>query len=238
MIWTIITCIATLISMVAYILTALYIRAELRGLEKDRYLTVTNGLFSIWQSSEFMEAQLWLLHSLQEKSWEEFVKSHRGDFGEMAFHRVGSFYDRVGTLVRLNLINTEEMLSTLGGHAIAVWNKIAPLVQEARRIENSVLFNDFEALLPACHECYVPKLGRAGDVNPFSLTQPMQKADLKATRRRLDRGEPMTLLDVRWPAQVEEDPRRLPGAMVIPPDLLETRYNELPPGRDVVVYCA
>ena len=98
MIWTILTCLATIISMVAYIITALYIRAELNGLEKDRYLTVTSQLFTTWQSREFMEAQLWLLHRLQETTWEGFVAAHRADTGEMAFHQVGAFYDRVGTL--------------------------------------------------------------------------------------------------------------------------------------------
>src|SRR5579863_1079123 len=100
MIWNIITAIATLVSMVAYIVTLLYIRAELKGLEKDRYLTVTNELYSIWQSKEFMDAQLWLIHKMKETTWEEFVAVHRGDVGEQAFHRVGSFYDRVGTLTR------------------------------------------------------------------------------------------------------------------------------------------
>src|SRR5262249_5877365 len=112
--------------MVAFILTALYIRAELKALEKDRYLAVTNQLFAIWQTSEFMDAQLWLLHRLKEQTWPEFIKAHRADKGETAFHRVGSFYDRVGTLVRLGLINEQEILATVGAHAVAVWQKIQP----------------------------------------------------------------------------------------------------------------
>src|SRR5690348_12917254 len=80
MIWTILNAIATLISMVAFVVTALYIRAELKGLEKDRYLNVTGEIFAIWQSKEFMEAQLWLLHKLQATTWQEFVEAHRGDF--------------------------------------------------------------------------------------------------------------------------------------------------------------
>src|SRR5579862_1613833 len=159
MIWNILTAIATLVSMVAYIVTARYIHDELKGLEKDRYLNVTSELFSVWHTIEFMQAQLWLLHRMQETDWHGFVAAHRADDGEVAFHRVGAFYDRVGTLVRLGLINEQEILPIIGGWAISVWQKIAPLVEEARRIENSTLFSDFERMLPSCYECYVPSLG-------------------------------------------------------------------------------
>jgi hypothetical protein len=48
------------------------------------------------------------------------------------------------------------VLDTVAGLAIAVWQKIGPLVLEARLIENSTLFQDYERMLPRCYECYVP----------------------------------------------------------------------------------
>src|SRR5579862_4939730 len=113
-VWTIITGVTAIVSMIAYIVTALFIRAELKAAEKDRFLSVTSELFSIWQDPEFMRAQFWLLYTMEETTWEDFIANHRGDVGEMNFHRVGSFYDRIGTLVRLKLINEEEILSTVG----------------------------------------------------------------------------------------------------------------------------
>lgn len=258
MIWSIITAVATLVSMFAYIVTVFYVRSELKGLEKDRYITVTSELFSIWQSRDFMDAQLWLLHQLDVATWEEFVAKHRADVGEIAFHRVGSFYDRVGTLVRMQLIDEKEILSTMGGYAIAVWQKIEPLVREARRIENSVLFNGFEGLLPACHECYVPSLGREGAVRPFELTQDpdrhaskvnplrfgaVQRSEVKKVavgtlKALLDKGAAVTVLDVRQAKQIAQDPRRLPHAIYIPPTEIAERYPEIPVDREIVVYCA
>lgn len=238
MIWDALTAISSTISMIAFILTAVYIRAQLRGLDKDRYLAISNELFTTWQSREFMEAQLWLLHRLGAMSWPEFIAAHRGDVGEVAFHRVGSFYDRVGTLVRLGLIDDREILSTIGGYAIAVWNKIEPLVREARRIENSTLFDDFERLLPSCHECYVPTLERGGRVNPFSIIQPDEKISLQELKRQLDAGKSLTILDVRAPSQVTEDRRTLPQARLLPLDQVESHSSELPTDREVVVYCA
>src|SRR5438270_3638582 len=210
MIWSIITAIAGVISTIAFVLTALYVRAELKQMDRSRFLQVTSDLFATWQSREFMDAQLWLLHRLQETTWEEFVEKHRGDAGEAAFHRVGSFYDRVGTLVRLGFVDEKEILSTIGAYAIAVWQKIEPLVREARRIENSVLFDDFERLLPACYECYVPALGEGGRVEPFKADHMPPLVTVQALHKKLASDNPPFLLDVRQPKHIELDPRKLP----------------------------
>src|SRR5438270_13765622 len=238
MIWSIITAIAGVISTIAFVLTALYVRAELKQMDRSRFLQVTSDLFATWQSREFMDAQLWLLHRLQETTWEEFVEKHRGDSGEAAFHRVGSFYDRVGTLVRLRFVDEKEILSTIGAYAIAVWQKIEPLVREARRIENSVLFDDFEKLLPACYECYVPALGEGAFVQPFGFGKEAPKITPKTLKKKIDAGESLYILDVRQPDHFKEDPRVISGAVHMPPDDVEKRYTEIPPNREIAVYCA
>jgi hypothetical protein len=262
--WNAITAISSVISMIAFIATAVFVAAELKDLGKSRYLQITSELYATWQSREFMDAQLWLMHRLEETTWEVFIAAHRADFGEQAFHRVGSFYDRVGTLVRNGLIDEREILSTIGAYAIAVWQKIEPLVREARRIENSVLFDDFERLLPACYECYVPNLKSPEQMTPFSIpgrgsavplaasvsagTRPVSSAarrsgrasrqiSVQALRKRLDRGEPVTILDVRQREAVMADPRRLPGAVVMRPDEVNERWSELPREKEVVAYC-
>lgn len=237
-IWTIITGVAAVVSSLVYIITALFVRAQLKAIEKDRFLNVTSELFSIWQDPEFMRSQMWLLYTLEEKTWEEFIAKHRADEGEIHFHRVGSFYDRIGTLVRLRLINEEEILSTVGGYAIAVWQKIEPFVKEARRIENSVLFDDFEAMLPACYECYVPALGENAYVKPFSVDQAPPLISVGTLKKKLASDHPPILLDVRTAHHVEADPRKLPGAIVIPPGEVGDRIAELPPEREIAVYCA
>jgi hypothetical protein len=243
--WDAVTAIASVISMVAFVLTALYIRGELKAIEQDRYLAVTNQLFEIWETKEFMDAQLWLLHRLEQNTWQEFVQAHRADTGEAAFHRVGSFYDRVGTLVRLGFVNDKEILSTIGGHAIAVWRKIEPLVREARSMEHSTLFSDFERLLPSCYECYLPTLQPGTQPKPASPT-PASPAPSPALpritpaelQRRLQQGDQVILLDVRPAVQVTREPRTLPHAIVMPPDNVQDHYTELPTNQELVVYCA
>lgn len=242
MFWNALNAIASTISMVAFVLTAVFVRAQLKALEKDRFLTITNDLFMVWQSSEFMKAQLWLMHTMRQSTWSDFVESHRADDGEQAFHKVGSFYDRLGALVSQGLIRKEQILPTVGGHAIAVWQRIEPLVREARRIENSTLFANFEALLPACHECYVPALAGRGGVNPFAIVQPASEVVAKLSPKdlsaRLRSADPPTVLDLRYSSQIEADPRTLPGALMMPAAEVEERLGEIPRERDVVASCA
>lgn len=235
--WNAVMGIASVVSMLAVVATAIFVLGELKAQEKSRYLQVTSELYHTWQSPEFMNAQLWLMHRLEEATWDAFVTAHRADYGEQAFHRVGSYYDRVGTLIRLRLIDEREILSTIGAYAIAVWQKIEPLVREARRIENSVLFDDFERMLPGCYECYVPTLQTRERLTPFGLSGEVPKASVQALRRWLSRGEPVTLLDVRQREAAAADPRRLPGAIAMPPDDVAERWSELPPDRRVVAYC-
>jgi hypothetical protein len=236
--WNALTAIASFISMLAIVASAIFVAGQLKQAEKNRYLQVTSELYSTWQSREFMDAQLWLMHRLNETTWEAFIDAHRAEYGEQAFHRVGSFYDRVGTLVRMGLIDEREIISTIGAYAIAVWRKIEPLVREARQLENSVLFDDFEKLLPSCYECYVPNLQVSQAVTPFSLPLEPPRTSIQALKKRLDRGDPVTILDVRQQNAFEADPRRLPGAVVMRPDDVAQRWSELPPERDVVAYCA
>jgi hypothetical protein len=229
--------IASVVSMLAVVATAIGVAVELKAQEKSRYLQVTSELYTTWASREFMDAQLWLMHRLEEATWEAFIAAHRADYGEQAFHRVGSYYDRVGTLIRMRLIDDQEILSTIGAYAIAVWKKIEPLVREARQIENSVLFDDFEQMLPSCYECYVPNLQVRETLTPFALPHDSPQTSIQALRKRLDRGEPVTVLDVRQRESAAADPRRLPGAVVMQPDSVADRWSELPKEKDVVAYC-
>jgi len=157
--WPVAAAIATVISTVAFAASAIVVVVQLRQAARERYFSVTAHLFEIWQSPEFQHDQLFLLHKLPSHNWEDFCALGRGEHPERAIHRVGGFYDRVGNLVRHNLIHKEDILPTIGGYAVAVWYRIEPLVKELRIRENAVLFQNYESLLPECHECYAPGIG-------------------------------------------------------------------------------
>jgi len=154
--WQVAAAIATVVSTLAFIASAIVVVLQLRQAARERYFSITAHLFEIWQSSDFQHDQLFLLHMLNCATWGEFCRLGRGERAEVAIHRVGGYYDRVGNLVRHNLIDKQDMLPTIGGYAVAVWHRIEPLVKELRLRENALLFENYEALLPECHECYAP----------------------------------------------------------------------------------
>ena len=168
--WEVAAAIATIISTVAFIASAIVVILQLRQAAHERYFSITAHLFEIWQSPEFQHDQLFLLHVLSCTTWKEFCALGRGERAERALHRVGGYYDRVGNLVRHRLIQKEDILPTIGGYAVAVWHRIEPLVKELRLRENAVLFENYELLLPECHECYVPGIASltAGGVTSAS----------------------------------------------------------------------
>lgn len=58
--------------------------------------------------------------------------------------------------------------------------------------------------------------------------------ELKA---RLDRGEDVVVVDLRHEVDVEADPERLPGALAVDPEEVESRLREVPSEREIVFYC-
>ena len=56
-------------------------------------------------------------------------------------------------------------------------------------------------------------------------------------RERLDRGEPIAIVDLRSDLGYHEDGVKVAGAIWIPPEDFAERYSEIPLGRPVVMYC-
>ena len=56
-------------------------------------------------------------------------------------------------------------------------------------------------------------------------------------RGRIEAGEPLLVVDLRHPYEVEQAAATLPGAVRIAPDELEARRLELPLDRDIVLFC-
>lgn len=62
--------------------------------------------------------------------------------------------------------------------------------------------------------------------------------DATTLAERLRHHEPVTVLDVRRPERWSEDRESIPGAVWVPHDQIPRRAQDLPPDRDVVVYCS
>lgn len=57
-------------------------------------------------------------------------------------------------------------------------------------------------------------------------------------RMLIEAGEPVTIIDLRHPADVAREGVRVPGALVVSPEDLRARANEIPPDQEIVLYCS
>jgi len=222
--WSMISAVANWVSALAIVAGSVFVVIELRQASRDRYLHISADLFNIWHGSDFQDDQLYILHQLPAWNYREYVAKGRGERAERAIHRVGGFYDRVGHLILSKLMRQDELLPTIGGDAIRVWNKIESLVRETRAEENALLFQHYEAVLPNCLECYVPivvgdeALKEAGRIEPKALR---------------DKLASVVVLDV----SKETPEHKIAGALRAAPNDLTGWLKVLPPGKDVVTYC-
>ncbi|MFL6354031.1 MAG: VTT domain-containing protein [Bryobacteraceae bacterium] len=56
-------------------------------------------------------------------------------------------------------------------------------------------------------------------------------------RDLLERGQPVTIIDLRHPADVERAATKIAGALVLPPDDLRSRSDEIPRDQEIILYC-
>jgi membrane protein DedA with SNARE-associated domain/rhodanese-related sulfurtransferase len=56
-------------------------------------------------------------------------------------------------------------------------------------------------------------------------------------KRRLQAGDPLVVVDLRHPIDVEREPCTIPGAMYIPAETLAERHREIPRHREIVLFC-
>ncbi len=53
----------------------------------------------------------------------------------------------------------------------------------------------------------------------------------------LERGEAITIIDLRHPAEVKRDGMKIAGALVLRPDELRSRSGEIPRDQEIILYC-
>lgn len=66
----------------------------------------------------------------------------------------------------------------------------------------------------------------------------MARISAQELKRRLDGGEPVVVLDLRHEVELAVDKTMIPGALRIAPDEIAARHQEIPLGREVVLYCS
>jgi membrane protein DedA with SNARE-associated domain len=65
----------------------------------------------------------------------------------------------------------------------------------------------------------------------------MDRITPEELQRKLAAGEDVVVVDLRGAADFEVEDGTLPGAFHVPPDALEERLAQIPPAREVVLFC-
>ena len=56
-------------------------------------------------------------------------------------------------------------------------------------------------------------------------------------RRKMEAGDDLAVIDLRHPLEYDADRLKIPGALHMLPEELDSRHHEIPRDRDVVLYC-
>ena len=70
------------------------------------------------------------------------------------------------------------------------------------------------------------------------VSQSEDRITVEQLKGKLDRREPVLILDARSGNAYLGSQVRLPGALHLPADRLESSLDKLPRGKEIVVYCA
>jgi membrane protein DedA with SNARE-associated domain len=72
----------------------------------------------------------------------------------------------------------------------------------------------------------------------FLASLRMARITPEQLKDKIDRGDPVAIIDLRHVVDYRSEPRTLPGALRMNPEEVEARHQEIPRDREVVLYCS
>jgi hypothetical protein len=100
-------------------------------------------LYATWDSLEFQRA----FHTVYWADFHDYDSAMAITGGErQLWTYLLSFYDQIGVLLRRNLIEYHLVDDLLGNSTRQLWEKVAPMIREARQRYDPRLYEHFEFL--------------------------------------------------------------------------------------------
>jgi membrane protein DedA with SNARE-associated domain len=72
----------------------------------------------------------------------------------------------------------------------------------------------------------------------FLRTLRVNRVTPQEARTLIESGEPITIIDLRHPAEVEREGMKIARAMVVRPDTLRSLSHEIPENQQILLYCS
>jgi hypothetical protein len=139
-----IAAVSVVLAAASVIAASVYYSIQIRNQTRTRRADLVMRLYATWDSLDFQEA----FHTVYWADFHDYdsaieILQGRRHVGTYLF----TFYDQVGVLLRRGLIDFDLVDDLLGNSARQLWEKIQPVVEEARvRSADPRLYEHFEYL--------------------------------------------------------------------------------------------
>jgi hypothetical protein len=139
-----ITEVSAVVAAAGVLVGVVYYILEIRNQNRVKQTDLVMGLYSTFDSMEFLEA--WRkVYFTEFKDYDEFLKKMEGK-REIAM-KVFRFYEQVGVLLRRKLIDIDLVDDLFGNNAIITWEKTkGSILEELRKKVNPRAYENFEYL--------------------------------------------------------------------------------------------
>jgi hypothetical protein len=134
---------ATISSMIAFWVTALFILFQIRHMNRSRNLEVTMRMFEWSESNRMREAIRWATTEFDLESYLMQPKHARSEYPGILV----AFFEQAGVMIQKRLVDEDIVLDHLAVSAVEVWKRLQPLVQNWReRMNDERVGEHFEYL--------------------------------------------------------------------------------------------
>jgi hypothetical protein len=120
---------ATVSSMVAFWVTALFILYQIRHMQVARNVEVTMRMFEWAESSRMREAMRWVATKFDAQSYLSQPAEERSDAPGVLI----AFFEQAGIMLQKRFVNEDVVLDHLALHVVANWDRLKPLIEHERR---------------------------------------------------------------------------------------------------------
>jgi hypothetical protein len=120
--------ISAVIAAAGVLVGVVYYIIDMRNQAKMRQTDLLVRLCSVWQTKDWLEA--WSVIDGSD------LGKIRSEKREVEANEVALFFDEIGVLLQMKLVNIELVDRLLHGHAIRIWEKLKPSIEGYRKLRN------------------------------------------------------------------------------------------------------
>jgi hypothetical protein len=120
--------IATISSMIAYWITALFLLYQTRHMRTDRNVEVTMRMFEWSESNRMRDALRWVTTKFDLATHLKQPEEERSEYPGIVI----AFFEQAGIMIEKRLVNEDVVIDHLSVTAIRAWRSLEPLIRHQR----------------------------------------------------------------------------------------------------------